>query len=52
MQFVDDVAGKTLLSVSSLNKDIAAVAGTKTEKAVLVGKLAAEKALAAGINVV
>jgi large subunit ribosomal protein L18 len=52
VQFVDDVAGKTLLSVSSLNKDIVAVAGTKTEKAVLVGKLAAEKALAAGINVV
>ena len=26
VQFVDDVAGKTLLSVSSLNKDIAAVA--------------------------
>ena len=30
----------------------AAVAGTKTEKAVLVGKLAAEKAIAAGISVV
>ena len=29
VQLVDDVAGKTLLSVSSLNKDIAAVAGTK-----------------------
>ena len=52
VQFVDDVAGKTLLSVSSLNKDIAAAQGTKTEKALLVGKLAAEKALAAGINVV
>ena len=52
VQLVDDVAGKTLLSVSSLNKDIADVAGTKTEKSVLVGKLAAEKALAAGINVV
>ena len=51
VQFVDDVAGKTILSVSSLNKDIAAVTGTKTQKAALVGKLAAEKALAAGINV-
>jgi len=51
VQFVDDVAGKTILSVSSLNKDISALAITKTQKAALVGKLAAEKALAAGINV-
>ncbi len=50
VQFVDDLAGKTLLSVSSLNKEIVAVGGTKTEQAVLVGKLAAEKALAAGIS--
>jgi large subunit ribosomal protein L18 len=50
VQLVDDLAGKTLLSVSSLNKEIAAAGGTKTEQAVLVGKLAAEKALAAGIN--
>ena len=50
VQLVDDLAGKTLLSVSSLNKEIATVGGTKTEQAVLVGKLAAEKALAAGIN--
>ena len=50
VQFVDDLAGKTLLSVSSLNTEIVAVGGTKTEQAVLVGKLAAEKALAAGIS--
>jgi large subunit ribosomal protein L18 len=50
IQFVDDVAGKTLLSVSSKSKDIASVKGNKTEKAALVGKLAAETALAAGIN--
>ena len=50
VQFVDDVAGKTLLSVSSKSKDIASISGSKTEKAALVGKLAAEKALAAGIN--
>jgi large subunit ribosomal protein L18 len=50
VQLVDDLAGKTLLSVSSLNKEIVAAGGTKTEQAVLVGKLAAEKALAAGIN--
>lgn len=52
VQFVDDIAGKTLLSVSSLNKELAAEAGTKTEQAVRVGKLAAEKALAAGISAV
>ena len=52
VQIVDDLAGKTLMSVSSLNKDIVAVAGNKTQKATLVGKLAAEKALAAGISVV
>jgi large subunit ribosomal protein L18 len=50
VQFVDDVAGKTILSVSSKNKDITSAKGNKTEKAALVGKLAAEKALAAGIN--
>ncbi len=50
VQFIDDVAGKTLLAVSSLNKEIAAQSGTKTEQAALVGKLAAEKALAAGIT--
>jgi large subunit ribosomal protein L18 len=50
VQFVDDVAGKTLLSVSSKSKDIASMSGNKTGKAALVGKLAAEKALAAGIS--
>ncbi len=50
VQFIDDVAGKTLLAVSSLNKEIASTTGTKTEQAALVGKLAAEKALAAGIT--
>jgi large subunit ribosomal protein L18 len=50
VQFVDDIAGKTLLTVSSKSKDIASAKGNKTEKAALVGKLAAEKALATGIN--
>ena len=50
VQFVDDVAGKTLLSVSSKSKDFSSATGNKTEKAALVGKLAAEKAIAAGIN--
>ena len=50
VQFIDDVAGKTLLAVSSLNKEIASQTGTKSEIAASVGKLAAEKALAAGIT--
>ncbi len=50
VQLIDDVQGVTLLAVSSKVKEIAAAAGTKTEKAGLVGKLVAEKALAAGIT--
>lgn len=49
-QLVNDLTGTTLLAVSSMDKNIAAVAGTKTEKAALVGKALAEKAVAAGIN--
>jgi len=48
-QLVDDLAGTTLLAVSSLDKNIVAATGTKSEKAALVGKALAEKALAAGI---
>lgn len=50
VQLVDDLQGKTLLSVSSKVKDIAGSEGTKTEKAAQVGKLVAEKAKAAGIT--
>lgn len=50
VQLIDDVQGVTLLAVSSLTKEIAAATGTKTEKAAMVGKLVAEKALAAGIT--
>jgi len=50
VQLIDDLSGKTLVSVSSLNKEIASQSGTKSEVATLVGKLAAEKALAAGIT--
>ncbi|MCW0482845.1 50S ribosomal protein L18 [Gaoshiqia sediminis] len=52
-QLVNDLEGKTLLAVSSLDKEISAAEGNKTEKAGLVGKALAQKALAAGIaNVV
>lgn len=50
VQLIDDVNGVTLLAASSKEKDIAAKEGTKTEKAAMVGKLVAEKALAAGIT--
>lgn len=49
VQLIDDKAGKTLASVSSLCKEIAEKKGTKTEQAALVGAAIAEKAKAAGI---
>ena len=52
VQLIDDEAGKTLLSVSSLSKEIAEKKGTKTEQAALGGAAVAEKAKAAGIEVV
>lgn len=48
-QIIDDVAGKTLVSASSLSKDLSA-SGTKIEQSKAVGKLVAEKAKAAGIS--
>jgi large subunit ribosomal protein L18 len=51
VQFVDDAAGRTLLSVSSRDKEIAEKTGiNKTEQAKLVGKLAAEKSKINGIS--
>jgi large subunit ribosomal protein L18 len=53
VQFIDDAAGKTLLSVSSRDKEIAEKTGiNKTEQAKLVGKLAAEKSKTNGISAV
>ena len=50
VQVIDDRNGKTLVAASSLVKDIVAQSGTKTEKAAMVGKLIAERAIAAGID--
>ena len=51
IQIIDDSEGKTLLSVSSCNKEVAEKTGiTKIEKARIVGKLAAEKLLEIGIS--
>ena len=49
-QIIDDVSGKTLVSASSLSKDFTAPEGSKIDQSVAVGKLVAEKALAAGMN--
>ncbi|MCC6369422.1 MAG: 50S ribosomal protein L18 [Bacteroidia bacterium] len=49
-QLVDDKGGKTLLAVGSVDKAINAAKVTKIEKAKMVGKLIAEKAVANGIT--
>lgn len=47
-QVIDDVAGVTLASASTLDKEVSK--GTKSEQAVVVGKLVAERAVAKGIS--
>jgi large subunit ribosomal protein L18 len=49
-QLIDDATGMTLASANSRQKDVAAVAGTKSEKAANVGKIIAQKAVALGIE--
>lgn len=51
-QLIDDMSGKTLMAVSSLNKDFVGAEGTKIEIAAKIGKAIAEKAIAAGISAV
>ncbi|KRL86282.1 ribosomal protein L18 [Lacticaseibacillus pantheris DSM 15945 = JCM 12539 = NBRC 106106] len=46
-QLIDDVAGVTLASASTLDKEVKADA-TKTEQAATVGELIAKRAVAAG----
>lgn len=50
-QIIDDVAGVTLVSASSLDKDIAGYGGN-VAAAAAVGKLVAERAKAKGIETV
>ncbi|MCK9203213.1 MAG: 50S ribosomal protein L18 [Bacteroidales bacterium] len=50
VQLIDDMAGKTLVAASSMEKGMDGQKGTKTEMAKMVGKHIAEKALQAGIN--
>jgi large subunit ribosomal protein L18 len=48
-QIIDDLSGKTLASASSLSKEFTAE-GSKSNQSVAVGKMVAEKAIAAGIK--
>ena len=50
-QIIDDVAGKTLVAASSLEKDFEGV-GSNKEGAKTVGQMIAKKAIAAGIETV
>ena len=50
VQLIDDQAGKTLMTASSLEKGMNESKGTKTDIAKLVGKLIAEKSVQAGID--
>lgn len=52
VQLINDKEGKTLVSASSLEKEMASQKMTKTEQAALVGKAIAEKARTAGIEAV
>jgi large subunit ribosomal protein L18 len=50
VQVVDDVAGRTLVSASTMEADLRAVDGDKSAKARRVGALVAERAKGAGIE--
>jgi len=49
VQLIDDLDGKTIISASSVEKEIASQKGTKSDKAKMVGKLIAEKAPRQGL---
>lgn len=49
-QLIDDLSGKTIAAASSRLKEVSSASGTKSDKALTVGKLIGEKALSLGIN--
>lgn len=49
-QIIDDAAGKTIASASTLDKDIKAKTGATAEAAAAVGKAVAERAKKAGVS--
>ncbi|MBA2768710.1 MAG: 50S ribosomal protein L18 [Sporichthyaceae bacterium] len=50
VQVVDDVAGRTVASASSMEADLRGLEANKTAKARRVGELVAERAKAAGVE--
>ena len=50
VQVVDDTKGVTLVSASTMEKDLRAAKADKTEKATKIGALIAERAKKAGIS--
>ena len=52
VQLIDDTKGHTLVAASSLEPDLRDVEGTKTDKAVKVGQLIAQRAKDAGATTV
>lgn len=50
VQVVDDLAGRTLASASSMEADLRSLEGDKTAKARRVGELVAERATSAGVQ--
>jgi large subunit ribosomal protein L18 len=52
VQIVDDTAGRTLASASTMDPAVRSADGDKTAKAKLVGELIAERAKTAGITAV
>jgi large subunit ribosomal protein L18 len=49
-QVIDDAAGKTVASASSLDKDTRAKSGANLDAAAAVGKAVAERAVKAGVS--
>ena len=49
-QIVSDKEGKTIAAAGTNDKSLKSAKGTKTEKAKMVGKLIAERAVAAGVT--
>ena len=52
VQLIDDLAGHTLASASSLEADVRGLDGDKKARAAAVGKLVAERAREAGVTAV
>jgi large subunit ribosomal protein L18 len=52
VQVIDDEAGRTLASASTMESDVRTADGDKTAKAKKVGSLVAERAKAAGVEAV